>query len=314
MSGLRRKASRTSAAAAKRFKQQQQSSGARYPSQIDLGWKESKTGENDDEIESDDEQFFGDQAEAGQEPSSDEEEETVEAKRVRMAREYLQKVEAAGASDESSSSEEDEEQGEVSMKDRISLKLQRERLKREGTLERAIADTVGNFLANFHKAMTFTPATPSIKSNLSPQVQAQRWIDAGRVQYFRGHDLTPTSVALTSNGERAISGSKDNSVILWDVQREKKLEYICRLWKKGEMQEPRGNGEALCVACSDDGRYAAVGRRDATVNIYDVRLSGKKQSTNLVQSFKGHKRPVTCLAFRTQSNQLFSGSDDRCIR
>lgn len=75
----------------------------------------------------------------------------------------------------------------------------------------------------------------------------------------------------------------------------------------------RTMGEVLSVACSDDGRYAAVGRRDATVCIYDIRAANRA-STSLVKTFVGHKGPITSLCFRTQSLQLFSGSDDRCIR
>lgn len=116
-----------------------------------------------------------------------------------------------------------------------------------------------------------------------------------------------------------MSGSKDHSVILWDVENGKRLFNICNQWKAGNDEgDSRSKAEVLAIACSDDGRYAAVGRRDATVNIFDVRVSSaassKKASTNLVTTFTGHKGPVTSLSFRTQSLQLFSGSEDRCIR
>jgi ribosomal RNA-processing protein 9 len=73
-------------------------------------------------------------------------------------------------------------------------------------------------------------------------------------------------------------------------------------------------------------RYLAVGARDRTVKLYDIRLAGKgvidtdslktagDNTPALVSTFEGHKGPVTALAFRSQSLQLFSGSEDRCIR
>jgi ribosomal RNA-processing protein 9 len=282
MSGIRRKVGKSSSSATKRVKKT-----------IDLGWTQ-----NDDEIESDDE-FLGDK----QVSSEEEEEETVDAKRVRLARQYLEKIEA----DEESSSSDEEE---VDIHDRVGIKLQRDRLKKQGMLERAVAKNVERDVASMQRDMVVQPTAASKMA----ENEAKAWIASGKVKYLRGHDLTPTCVALQANGERALSGSKDNSVMLWDVENCKRITNVCDQWKTTKMEDPRGNGEALCVACSDDGRYAAVGRRDATVNIFDIRLSGKKQNTSLVTSFKGHKGPVTSLAFRTQSLQLFSGSQDRCIR
>ena len=126
MSGSRRKAGTSSAS----------SSGAkRAKKSIDLAWTK------DDEIVSDDDFFEENHTKEREEPSSEEEEEeTVDAKRVRLARAYLEKIEA----DESSSSSEEEE---LSTRDRIGRKLQKDRLKRQGTYERAVAQTVANDIA-----------------------------------------------------------------------------------------------------------------------------------------------------------------------
>lgn len=293
MSGLRRKAGNLSTGAGKRVKKT-----------VDLAW--SKDDGDNDEIDSDDE-VFDDHHDVKQvNVSSDDEgeEETVDTKRVRLAREYLEKIEAE---DESSSSSEEEEEEEVSARDRVGRRLQRDRLKRQGVYERAVAKTVANDIAMMQREMSVQAPCPA-------EEEAKAWIASGKVKYLRGHDLPPTCVALQANGERALSGSKDNSVILWDVETCQRITTLCDQWKSSDLQHPRGNGEVLAIACSDDGRYAAVGRRDATVNIFDIRLSGKKQSTSLVTCFKGHKGPVTSLSFRTQSLQLFSGSEDRCIR
>lgn len=257
---------------------------------IDLGWNNDD--ENIDSEESEQEDFL--------EPPLDsedvDEEETLDAKKVRLAREYLQKLEARDSDDSSSSSDSDDSQTEH---DRIGVRLQRERLKREGTLEKVVADKVDKSICLFHESLE------------SADNEAKAWIEAGRIKLLRGHDLTPTCVALQSSGAIAISGSKDHSVLLWDVEEEKRSLTLCNSWKKNSGSDmTRANGEVLSVACSDDGHFAAVGRRDATVSIFDVRAD----KNNLVKVFTGHKGPVTCLGFRTQSLQMFSGSDDRCIR
>lgn len=266
---------------------------------LDLSWKNGHDDENIDSDAEEDRDY--------QEPALDseevEEEETLDAKKIRLARQYLQKLEAGDSDDETSSSSDDQDDDqEEDEHDKIGLKLQRERLKREGTLERAVADKVEKSISSFQTTIQMTSDS---------EKEAQEWIAAGHVKLLRGHDLTPTCVALQSNGEKAISGSKDHSVIIWDVERSQKAVTLCDTWKrKKEPETSRTNGEVLSVACSDDGRYAAVGKRDATVCIYDVR-SGKN---NLVKTFTGHKGAITSLCFRTQSLQLFSGSDDRCIR
>mmetsp|Transcript_38774 Transcript_38774/g.93721 ORF Transcript_38774/g.93721 Transcript_38774/m.93721 type:complete len:512 (+) Transcript_38774:54-1589(+) len=265
------------------------SGGAKKQKTIDLGWNR------------DDEDIVSSEDEENLEPSLDdeelEEEETLEAKKIRLAREYLRKLETADSDDSSSSSSEDDESD--AGYDRIGVKLQRERLKREGTLERAVADKVHSCVSSFRESLG------------SVESEEKSWIQEGKINLLRGHDLTPTCVALQSDGTTAISGSKDHSVILWDVEQQKKSLTLCKSWKKQPSSElSRGEGEVLSVACSDDRNYAAIGRRDATVSIYDVR-AGKN---NLVKTFTGHKGPITTLAFRTQSLQLFSGSEDRCIR
>jgi ribosomal RNA-processing protein 9 len=234
--------------------------------------------------------------------SNEDEEENIDAKKIRLARKYLEKLDKAkGISSEEESSDDDESQ------DAISRKLQRERQRIAGTYEREYADKVQESINKFQKKIF--DKRPTL---LEPEVAAKTWEDAGRLHLLKGHDLSPTCVALQFSGEKAISGSKDHSVILWDVAKQCKIVHLCPHWKKNNDTNPpsRSSGQILSVACSDDGRYAAVGRADATVSIFDIR-AGKN---NIVKKFEGHKGPVTSLAFRTQSLQLFSASTDRCIR
>jgi WD domain, G-beta repeat len=270
---------------------------------VDLGWK------GDENIESEDEEEHQHRMGEPMDDESVEEEEALDAKRVRLARQYLEKLE--GDSSNSSSEEESdhhEDGSDGANADRIGTKLQRERLKREGVLERAVADKVATGLEKIRRSL---PSSKNQSATLDARAQQKEWVDCGHLKLMRGHDLTPTCVALQSDGLTAISGSKDHSVLIWDVENEKRSQTLCPIWKKNQAQGvSRTLGEVLSVACSDDGRYAAIGKRDATVSIFDIR-AGKN---SLVKTFDGHKGAITCLSFRTQSLQLFSGSEDRCIR
>ena len=299
------------------------SASKRAKTTIDLGLKGGRGGDReDDEIDSDDndEFFHHDEKRGGDASSSDseEEEETLEAKKVRLAREYLDKIEKASlsssGSDESSEGE-DEEEGDV---DRVGLKLQKQRLKRDGVYEREFADKLAKRIesikldiADKRRKQQKNKEEPKKVTVLKPQEQAKEWADSGHVTLLKGHDLTTTCVSLQADGTRAVSGSKDHSVILWDLEHSKRIVNLWDHWKKRGDDDIRTEGQVLSVACSDDGRYAAVGRRDASVSIFDIR---QPKRNHVVKTFIGHKAAITCLAFQTQSLQLFSGSEDRCIR
>ena len=245
------------------------------------------------ESSSDEENFDETKLDNSPVTDSDDDDENVETKRVRMARDFLNKIDEGQASSSDESDDDDDEASSSSAHvDRTSRKLQELRRRQEGTLETDVALQVGQEISSKHTSM-------------------QAWMDAGDLQLLRGHDLPPTCVTLTHDGTRAYSGSKDHSIISWNVETGQKEQQICKHWKKQKQKDvDRTLGQVLSMACSDDGRYLAVGARDATVRIFDVRTA----NANLIHTFTGHKDAVTCLTFRRNSLQLFSGSADRCLR
>lgn len=270
---------------------------------LDLAWKEN----TDEHIASSDDESENERKEPRlqEEESEAEEEEALDVKRVRLAREYLDKLEGESDAGSSVASDEDSEDDQ----DHISRKLQRERLKREGTLERILADKVGKHVEALQAAMLQDKL-----AILSSHEAANLWIQSGNVRLLHGHDLTPTSVALDASGKVALSGSKDNSVIVWDVETGSRLHNLCRHWKQnkqGAKKGSRNGGEVLAVSISDDGRYAVIGKRDSKVTIFDLT---SKTPEEIVKTFEGHKGPISSLAFQSYSHRLFSSSEDRCIR
>ena len=227
---------------------------------------------------------------------SDTEEETVDAKRIRLAREYLDKIKSAEDEDEQTSTSYESSSDE---EDEIGKKLAKDRLVQQGSYDMKIAE----------------------KITCSE--------DFNTLQYWskNAHDLSTTCVDLHASGSHAYSASKDHSVVMWDVERACVNGILLPSWKKkqklgsvdngvnGESDKPRNKGEVLAVVSSDDGRYVATGGRDALVKIFDVRLIDRSCNEKaLVHTFKGHKEAITSLAFRNQTLQLFSGSDDRTVR
>jgi len=282
---------------------------------VDFTFNEDDTGDaRDYDIESENDDDENQRNE--EDSSSSDEEETVDAKRIRLAREILKKVEKDEIDHESSDNDDEMSVDDnVEGEDKVAKRLMTERQRRQGTLEQFVASKVSKHVSDTWKRL------PSISNDV--RAEAKEWVDSGQVKLLRGHDLTPTCVALHEpSGSVAFSASKDSSIIMWDTQRESKMTIVKPQWRYTENGHTRNSGEILAMACSDDGRYLAAGGRDTTVQIFDVRISGingknicaKNSSITSVAKFEGHKSAVSALAFRKQSLQLFSGSDDRCIR
>lgn len=269
---------------------------------------------NDEDVESedDDDDFDSGNDDDSEDDDDEEEEETVDDKRLRLAREYLDKMEATRESDEENDdddgeTDDDDSADDIVGDDRIDglgKRMAKERLRRSGLLDLHVADSV---------ATGILASRISIAASNAEEDDAKSWIDAGRVTYHRGHDLTPTCVSLSKDGRVAFSGSKDGSLLMWDIETGKKT-----LLLPASLRGDNGNRrEILTIATSDDGRYLAVGGRDDKVRIFDVRKTSSSSTSSsypIVATFEGHKKAVTALAFRPRTLDLYSGSDDRCIR
>jgi len=233
-------------------------------------------------------------------------EETAEEKRLRVAKQYLDRVKAQAAdlgSDEEGE-EEDDEDGEVhrqsggleALQDRISARLQKDFMEGAGHLTRRIAQRLV----------------------LPERVAGQGAYGEGKT--LRGHRLSVTGVALTADDATGFSVSKDGAVLRWDIETQKRAKML--LPGEGGGSEGKGPDWAikqqrrqsgafrsmLAVAVSSDGRYLAAGGGSRAVHIWDVRTS------QCIKSFASHKDSISSLAFREGEPTLYSASFDRTIK
>lgn len=198
--------------------------------------------------------------------------ESAEAKRFRLAKQYLHQMgNGAGKDDDS-----DDQSTEA-----ISNKLKTDRLRSKGALYEDLSSTFANF-------------------------------DIGSCnrKELSGHQGPLTCIALSKDEAHAYTGSKDNSVLQWDIETGAKFE-LKQKWNR--KTSPAGkqshHGEILAVAVTHDGRYVASGGRDSIIRVFDAR-----QQYAQVQELKGHRDAVTSLSFRMDTYTLFSGSLDRCLK
>eukprot|EP00581_Thalassiosira_minuscula_P030994 CAMPEP_0183760460 /NCGR_PEP_ID=MMETSP0739-20130205/7786_1 /TAXON_ID=385413 /ORGANISM="Thalassiosira miniscula, Strain CCMP1093" /LENGTH=556 /DNA_ID=CAMNT_0025998449 /DNA_START=27 /DNA_END=1697 /DNA_ORIENTATION=- len=267
------------------------------------------------------------------EEEDSEEEETVDQKKLRLARDYLSKMEAQQSSEDEDESDSDggddtDAYRGGSAMDKIGKRIAKERLRKSGLLQSHIADSILEGIQTMRgkiaskigiDAASQAWMGGSAAEGASTESYAKSWLDAKYVTYHRGHDLTPTSVALSHDGSTAFSGAKDGSLVMWNVEEGRKVSCILPAVKHFGGDESSNNSrnqrEILAIATSDDDRYMAVGGRDNCVRIFDIRTLGKgTTASSPISTFEGHKKAVTSLAFRSRTLDLYSGSEDRCIR
>eukprot|EP00741_Cyanophora_paradoxa_P019931 tig00021179_g19236.t1 len=198
----------------------------------------------DEALESDEESVLSAEQENGRgaEASSSEEDEptreTADEKRLRLAKQYLKKLEeeeGAGGADAA-----------VIDKEIISQRLKQDALEASGRLQRKVAARLEGVAI----------AESSIRS-------------------YRGHELPVTCVALTDDDRTAFTGSKDCCVVKWDVETGKRTRYVGS--RKGDSAKGH-TAQVLAVAVSGDGRYVASGGADKLVRIWDTRTDALVES------------------------------------
>lgn len=107
-----------------------------------------------------------------------------------------------------------------------------------------------------------------------------------------GHIGDTFCVAFSSNGRRALSGGKDNTVRLWDVETGKELRVFI------------GHEDmVLALAFSADGRSALSGSGDGTVRLWDV--ENGRQIHRLQAPEKEH---IQSVAFSPDGRRALTGS------
>ncbi len=119
----------------------------------------------------------------------------------------------------------------------------------------------------------------------------------GKTFSAEGHYDSVTAVAITPNGKQLISGSKDNTIRIWDIETGENTNTL-----KGH------EGWIQAVTVTPNGDQVISGSTDGTVCIWDIKTGGK------LKTLKGHKTAVYALDVSLNGKQIVSGSDDGIIR
>ena len=152
-----------------------------------------------------------------------------------------------------------------------------------------------------------------------------------------GHSEVVYAAAITPDGQRAVSGSYDETVRVWDLNQGKNIftlsghsgsvesvsiapdgrhavsaDVTLRMW---DLEQGRELGalsghstDITSVAITPDGRHAISGSQDMTVRVWDL-----ERGTELC-TFSGHYRWVHTVAVAPGGRRAISGSQDKTLR
>ncbi|KAJ2911361.1 hypothetical protein MD484_g9053, partial [Candolleomyces efflorescens] len=116
---------------------------------------------------------------------------------------------------------------------------------------------------------------------------------------LEGHLRLVSSVFISPNGERIVSGSCDKTIRIWDME-------------EGEQvgSSLRGHDDWIrSVAISPNGELIVSGSDDRTIRVWDA-----KTGTQVGESLQGHESWVQPVAFSHDGKRIVSGSSDGTIR
>jgi len=112
-----------------------------------------------------------------------------------------------------------------------------------------------------------------------------------------GHGESATALAYSSGGQLLASGSRDNTVKVWDVATGEELRTF-----EGH------TGPVYSVDFSPGGRLLASGSGDGTVRLWDV------DTGRIVNTLRGHTSAVVAICFSPDGELLASGSRDKTAK
>lgn len=159
------------------------------------------------------------------------------------------------------------------------------------------------------------------------------------IKNLQGHTDRVNSVAFRTDGKVAISGSRDKSLKIWDMESGKCIHTLlghtdsvnsAALSPDGKMAVSGSGDKSLkvwdvesgecihtlvghtdcvnSVALSPDGKTAISGSGDNFLKVWDL------ESGKFLRTLEGHAGPVLSVALSPDSRLAVSGSDDRTIK
>jgi ribosomal RNA-processing protein 9 len=200
------------------------------------------------------------------------------------------------------------------------LRLAREYLARTRVAAASSADqdaAVAETLAADAEAAGFDGKT--VVRSIAHLLSKHRELDA---RFLRGHELPATCVALTGDGRLAYSGSKDCSIIAWDLEAGTKRRWPGRRRTRTDLQQAEEARRTGRASSGGDARLSSSGggalerlAKDGLGDAAGVAAGAVALRTGEIgYGIEGHWDQVLCLAVSEDGKHVVSGGRDWLVR
>jgi hypothetical protein len=132
---------------------------------------------------------------------------------------------------------------------------------------------------------------------LHPLLPALASPGSGLIRTLEGHSSSVPGVALSPDGQRAVSASWDNTLKVWHLETGRELQTL-----KGH------SGPVSGVALSPDGQRAVSASSDHTLKVWDLE-TGRE-----LRSLEGHSDRVNGVAVSPDGRRAVSASSDHTLK
>ena len=105
------------------------------------------------------------------------------------------------------------------------------------------------------------------------------------------------SVSITPDGQLALSGSTDMTLLSWELSTGRHIQLFDGHWLS-----------VTAAAITPDGRFVISGSEDTALRLWDI------ASSRCLRVYEGHEQDVTCVAVSRYGRFIMSGSLDGTIR
>ena len=120
-----------------------------------------------------------------------------------------------------------------------------------------------------------------------------------QVKMFTGHSSWVRDVKISLDGKKALSGSSDGTMRVWDLE---SGEYL-------KVKTDKGLGNEIdCVSCTPDFKLAIAGGWNSILYLWNL------ESEECLIKLKGHTDWITCSSITPDGKKAVSGSRDRTLR
>ncbi|MGZ7135940.1 MAG: P-loop domain-containing protein, partial [Methanobacterium sp.] len=154
--------------------------------------------------------------------------------------------------------------------------------------EGPIASTAEKILKDIHDEILFLQHS-SQRISYNPH--------SALLKTLEGHKTTVRSVSITYDGKKAISGSRDKTLRLWDLKTGKCLKTL------------KGHTEPLYdVSMTPDGKKALSGSSDNTIRVWDLKTG------ECLKILKGHEERIYSVNIFPNGKKAVSGGKDKTLR